>query len=56
MIAIGFGNITDDIILMTEKDAVKCRDFCDDRFWFVQGRVTLPEEMMRMVVSSRDSP
>jgi tetraacyldisaccharide 4'-kinase len=22
-------------ILMTEKDAVKCRDFADDRFWVV---------------------
>lgn len=26
----------DAIILMTEKDAVKCTDFADDRFWFLR--------------------
>ncbi len=30
-------------ILMTEKDAVKCEAFADDRFWFAPLEVELPE-------------
>ena len=30
-------------IVMTEKDAVKCEHFADERFWFVPIEVELPE-------------
>jgi tetraacyldisaccharide 4'-kinase len=31
-------------IVMTEKDAVKCGAFADDRFWFLRVAATLPPE------------
>lgn len=34
-----FNGINADIILMTEKDAVKCCKFADERFYFVRGHV-----------------
>jgi tetraacyldisaccharide 4'-kinase len=38
---VAFGN--DLPVLMTEKDAVKCAEFADDRCWSVPIRATLPE-------------
>lgn len=32
------------IIVMTEKDAVKCEVFADARFWYLPVRATLPED------------
>lgn len=31
-----FSQFNQDLILMTEKDALKCRDFADDRFYFLK--------------------
>lgn len=45
-----FENLTDEIILMTEKDAIRCRDFCDARYWAVRGRANLSDDMMRLVM------
>lgn len=39
-----------DVILMTEKDAVKCRDFADSRFYVVRGQAILPEQFYCAVV------
>ena len=36
--AADFSGIQEEIILMTEKDAIKCRDFADARFWFLKVR------------------
>lgn len=33
-----------DVILMTEKDAVKCRAFADARMWFMRVEAILPQE------------
>lgn len=33
-----FVDLKEEILLMTEKDALKCRDFADDRFWFLKVR------------------
>ncbi len=37
------------IILMTEKDAVKCGSFADDRMWFMRVDAVLPEEFFEFV-------
>lgn len=34
-------------IVMTEKDAVKCEHFCDDRYWYLPVDVELPEVFER---------
>ena len=33
----------DDMVVMTEKDAVKCRDIAGDNFWFLPVSAVLPE-------------
>lgn len=38
------------IILMTEKDAVKCGSFADERMWFMRVDAVLPEEFFEFVV------
>ena len=38
------------IILMTEKDAVKCGAFADERMWFMRVDAVLPEEFFEFVV------
>ncbi|MFP5506099.1 MAG: tetraacyldisaccharide 4'-kinase, partial [Gammaproteobacteria bacterium] len=37
-------------VLMTEKDAVKCRRFAREGFWAVTTRVELPEAFGRQVL------
>lgn len=37
------------IILMTEKDAVKCGSFADDRMWFMRVDAVLPTEFVEFV-------
>ena len=39
-----------EIILMTEKDAVKCDAFADDRMWFMQVDAVLPEKFADFVL------
>lgn len=34
-------------IIMTEKDAVKCRNFADERFWYLPVKAVLPESFDR---------
>ena len=38
------------IILMTEKDAVKCGSFADERMWFMRVDAILPEEFFEFVM------
>jgi tetraacyldisaccharide 4'-kinase len=38
------------VILMTEKDAVKCRAFADDRMWFMRVDAILPDGFGEFVV------
>lgn len=38
------------IILMTEKDAVKCGSFADDRMWFMRVDAVLPKEFFEFVM------
>ena len=40
-----------DIILMTEKDAVKCGSFADERMWFMRIDAVLPTELIDFVVN-----
>ena len=40
-----------DIILMTEKDAVKCGSFADERMWFMRIDAVLPTELVDFVVN-----
>ena len=40
-----------DIILMTEKDAVKCGSFADERMWFMRIDAILPTELVDFVVN-----
>ncbi len=40
-----------DIILMTEKDAVKCDSFADERMWFMRIDAVLPTELVDFVVN-----
>jgi len=37
-------------ILMTQKDAVKCRRFADDRFWFLPVRATVDAALVDLVL------
>ncbi|EKD77681.1 MAG: hypothetical protein ACD_42C00229G0001 [uncultured bacterium] len=39
-----------DIILMTEKDAVKCRGFADDRFYVAKGRGVVDDAFFKAVL------
>lgn len=40
-----------DVILMTEKDAVKCKSFADDRMWFMRVDAVLPDAFGQMVLT-----
>jgi tetraacyldisaccharide 4'-kinase len=37
-------------VLMTQKDAVKCAAFAEDRFWVVTARVELDERVARRIL------
>ncbi len=41
----------DALIIMTEKDAVKCQTFADERYWCLAVRTELPEELLREIKS-----
>lgn len=45
-----FEFISDDIIIMTEKDAVKCRSFADDRFYMARGHVNVDDAFFQAVI------
>lgn len=49
----------DSFVIMTEKDAVKCKSFADERHWYLPIRVQLPEKfstaLLQSLVSSAPS-
>lgn len=53
-----FDALDADVILMTEKDAVKCRDFADERFYVVKGRAVLDIHLIQILLNklSRSCP
>ena len=53
-----FAEIKAECILMTEKDAVKCRHIVDERLWVVPMKVALSTDFMTWVISiiSRPDP
>jgi tetraacyldisaccharide 4'-kinase len=44
-----------DVILMTEKDAVKCRAFADARMWFLRVEAILPAAFDEFLLARLDS-
>lgn len=38
-------------IVMTEKDAVKCLDFADERYWYVRVNTRIDDELMRQILN-----
>ena len=49
-VASDFANKDAQIILMTEKDAVKCKAFADDRMWFMRVDAILPDAFGEFVI------
>jgi tetraacyldisaccharide 4'-kinase len=49
-----FLTASETIILITEKDAVKCAEFKDDRLWVVPGNLMLPDELLNFIRHSID--
>lgn len=46
---------TGESLLMTEKDAVKCRDFSSDNWWYLQVNAELDENFWRAFLQQLDS-
>lgn len=46
---LAFGD--DDAVLMTEKDAVKCKSFADERMWFVPAEIIDRDDLAQAVVA-----
>jgi len=42
---------SDDVVLMTEKDAVKCERFAGPNFWFVRVRAEVSNELSKQIIS-----
>lgn len=51
-----FSTAADDVILLTEKDAIKMTEWGDDRFWVVPVDAQLPPEFLTEVVSHLRRP
>ncbi len=47
--------LADRPIIMTEKDAVKCRDFAGDNTWYLRISARLPDALVRAVVALASS-
>lgn len=43
-------------VVMTEKDAVKCRDIADDKHWFLKVAARLPDDFMSRVLQHLPAP
>ena len=50
-----FKNIDADVILMTEKDAVKCRSFAQANFWVLPVNAVLKDGLMSVVLNKLNS-
>lgn len=48
--AADFAGLGDKAIIMTEKDAVKCRGLAGDNAWYVRMEANLPEQVVRSVI------
>ncbi len=46
-----FAKMTSYPILMTEKDAVKCRDFADERYWYLQINTTVDVSVEKVLLN-----
>ncbi|MBT4518372.1 MAG: tetraacyldisaccharide 4'-kinase [Halieaceae bacterium] len=46
-----FSNLTGKPVIMTEKDAVKCRAFTDSNAWYLKINARIPDAVQRAVVS-----
>ncbi len=46
-----FAGMADKPIIMTEKDAVKCRDFADENFWYLKIQAQLPSALLQSVAA-----
>jgi tetraacyldisaccharide 4'-kinase len=46
-----FAGLSDKPIIMTEKDAVKCREFAGDNAWYLKINARLPEQLLQSVES-----
>ncbi|GGO74747.1 tetraacyldisaccharide 4'-kinase [Bowmanella pacifica] len=44
------GDIPDDLVLMTEKDAVKCRDFAKSQWWYLPVSAKLTEQFKQRLL------
>ncbi|MBT1063185.1 tetraacyldisaccharide 4'-kinase [Bowmanella sp. Y26] len=44
------GDIPDDLVLMTEKDAVKCRDFARSQWWYLPVSAKLTEQFKQRLL------
>jgi tetraacyldisaccharide 4'-kinase len=51
-----FRGITAQCILITEKDAVKCKDIQDERIWVVPMSILLPDSLMEWLQSILQRP
>jgi len=43
------------VLLMTEKDAVKCQRFAGDNWWYLRVKAALPAEFLRNVMNQLDA-
>jgi tetraacyldisaccharide 4'-kinase len=41
----------DEIVIMTEKDAIKCRDMADERHWFLKVRAELDSRLLDRILT-----
>ncbi|WJG10905.1 tetraacyldisaccharide 4'-kinase [Aliiglaciecola sp. LCG003] len=48
-------DIPDSMVIMTEKDAVKCREFAKEDWWFLPIRAKLPEDFLTALLTKLDS-
>lgn len=48
---LAFASAKNALLLMTEKDAVKCQRFAGDNWWYLQVKATLPESFLEAVKS-----
>lgn len=46
-----FDELDADVIVMTEKDAIKCRDFADRRFYAAKGRAIQDVRLMPLIIN-----
>lgn len=46
-----FSTLSGKPIIMTEKDAVKCKDFADENFWYLKIHAQLPSALLQSVAA-----